>query len=98
LSIYAVAEKTYVDGIPYWDIAKDADNQKAMKAESGRIIQKMLEAKSTGAPVQRGAGNAGRRPRYECETLEEDNFVVADDAYIQDARERAALHAAQKNQ
>jgi hypothetical protein len=53
LSIYAVAEKTYVDGIPYWDIRKDAENQKAMKTESGRIIQKMLEAKSTGAPLQR---------------------------------------------
>ena len=97
LSIYAVAEKTYVDGIPYWDIAKDADNQKAMKAESGRIIQKMIEAKSSGANVQRGAGNAGRRPRYECETLEEDQFVVQDD-YIQLVKERAALHAAQKNQ
>jgi hypothetical protein len=63
-------------------IEKDADNQKAMKAEEGRIIQKMLEAKSTGALLANGgAGNDGRRPRYECESLEEDNFVVADDAY-----------------
>ncbi|QKJ31899.1 amidohydrolase family protein [Mucilaginibacter mali] len=99
LSIYAVCEKTYVDGIPYWDLSKDAENQKAMKAESGRLIQKMIEAKSGGAATQaRGAGNAGRRPRYECETLEEDQFVVADDAYVQDAKERAAQHAAQRNQ
>jgi imidazolonepropionase-like amidohydrolase len=98
LSIYAVCEKTYVDGIPYWDLSKDAENQKAMKTETGRIIQKMIEAKSGGAAVQRGAGNAGRRPRYECETLEEDNFVIADDAYVQDAKERAAQHAAQRTQ
>jgi imidazolonepropionase-like amidohydrolase len=98
LSIYAVCEKTYVDGIPYWDIAKDADNQKAMKAEIGRLTQKMIEAKSGGAAVQRGAGNAGRRPRYECETLEEDNFVVAGDAYVQDAKERAEQHAAMRTQ
>jgi hypothetical protein len=98
LSIYAVCEKTYVDGIPYWDLSKDAENQKAMKTESGRIIQKMIEAKSGGAAVQRGAGNAGRRPRYECETLEEDNFVIADDAYVQDAKARAAQHAAQRTQ
>jgi imidazolonepropionase-like amidohydrolase len=95
LSIYAVAEKTYVDGIPYWDIAKDADNQKAQKAETGRLIQKMLEAKTAGSSTQRPTNI--RRRAYECETLEEDQFVVADD-YIQDVKERAAIHAAQKNQ
>jgi imidazolonepropionase-like amidohydrolase len=95
LSIYAVAEKTYVDGIPYWDLAKDADNQKAMKAESGRIIQKMIEAKNSGASTQRPAFT--RRRAYECETLEEDQFVVEDD-YIQGVKERAAIHSALKNQ
>ena len=79
----------------YWDLSKDADNQKAMKAESGRIIQKMIEAKNAGASTQRPAFT--RRRAYECETLEEDQFVVADD-YIQDVKERAAQHAAQKNQ
>jgi hypothetical protein len=28
LSIYAVAEKTYVDGIAYWDYEKDAARKK----------------------------------------------------------------------
>ncbi|RKR81716.1 imidazolonepropionase-like amidohydrolase [Mucilaginibacter gracilis] len=95
LSIYAVAEKTYVDGIPYWDLSKDAENQRAMKLESGRLIQKMIEAKNGGASTQRPAFN--RRRAYECETLEEDQFVVEDD-YIQDVKQRAILHAAQKNQ
>lgn len=74
LSIYAVAEKTYVDGIPYWDYAQDAAKQKAMKADEGRIIQKMIEAKSAGTNAQRP--NAPRRRLYECTTLEEDQFVV----------------------
>ncbi|MGI4020717.1 MAG: amidohydrolase family protein [Janthinobacterium lividum] len=74
LSIYAVAEKTYVDGIPYWDYAQDAAKQKAMKADEGRIIQKMIEAKNTGSNAQRP--NLQHRRLYECETLEEDQFVV----------------------
>ena len=95
LSIYAVAEKTYVDGIPYWDYSKDAENQKAMKIESGRIIQKMIEAKNSGSSTQKAGFT--RRRAYECETLEEDQFVVEDD-YITGVKERATLHAAQKNQ
>lgn len=71
LSIYAVAEKTYVDGIPYWDIEKDAANQKAMKAEEGRIIQKMIAAKNKGAVTQRPAG---RRPRTEDDDDEDDGL------------------------
>jgi imidazolonepropionase-like amidohydrolase len=62
LSIYAVCEKTYVDGIPYWDIEKDAANQKAMKADEERIIQKMIAAKNKGAVTQRPMG---RRPRVD---------------------------------
>jgi len=62
LSIYAVVQKTYVDGIPYWDIDKDAANQKAMKADEARIIQKMITAKNKGAATQKAPG---RRPRSE---------------------------------
>jgi imidazolonepropionase-like amidohydrolase len=78
LSIYAVAEKTYVDGIAYWDIEKDAEKQKALKADEARIIQKMIEAKSKGAATQRPTGG-GRGPRvYDCDTMEDDAYVVAD--------------------
>jgi imidazolonepropionase-like amidohydrolase len=70
LSIYAVAEKTYVDGIPYWDIDKDAANQKAMKTDEARIIQKMIAAKNKGAVTQRPAG---RRPRVNEEDENEDD-------------------------
>jgi hypothetical protein len=78
LSIYAVAEKTYVDGVKYWDIDEDAAKQKALKADEGRIIQKMIAAKNQGAATQRPNGGA-RRPRYTCDTIEDDAYVVADD-------------------
>ncbi len=77
LSIYAVAEKTYVDGIPYWDYAKDAEQQKAMKADEGRIIQKMIESKGRGNATQRPAF---QRPRlYECTDIEDAAYVIADE-------------------
>jgi imidazolonepropionase-like amidohydrolase len=77
LSIYAVAEKTYVDGIAYWDYSKDAEQQKALKADEGRIIQKMIESKGRGAATQRPAF---QRPRlYECEDVEDAAFVIADE-------------------
>jgi imidazolonepropionase-like amidohydrolase len=78
LSIYAVAEKTYVDGVPYWDIEKDAAKQKALKAEEGRIIQKMIAAKSRGAVTQRPEGGGRRRPGYTCDDIEDSAYVVAD--------------------
>ncbi|WP_342646668.1 amidohydrolase family protein [Mucilaginibacter sp. CSA2-8R] len=77
LSIYAVAEKTYVDGVPYWDYAKDAEQQKALKADEGRIIQKMIESKSRGNATQRPAF---QRPRlYECTDIEDAAYVIADE-------------------
>ncbi len=75
LSIYAKAEKTFVDGIAYWDIDRDAQVQKAQKAEKARIIQKLLDSKNAGARTQRSFGE--RAPRlYHCES-EEDYWAEA---------------------
>nr|WP_276902691.1 amidohydrolase family protein [Pedobacter kyonggii] len=68
LSIYARAEKTFVDGIAYWDIEKDVQVIKTQQAEKARLIQKMLESKSKGSRTQRPLGDAPRL--YNCETLE----------------------------
>ncbi len=62
LSVYSVVQQTYIDGIAYWDISRDAANQKAMKADEARIIQKMIAAKNKGALTQKAPG---RRPRAE---------------------------------
>jgi len=94
LSIYAVVEKTYVDGILYWDLAQDAAKQKSVKTDVARLVQKMLDSKNGGAATQRPGGP--RRPRsYQCETLEEENFAVADE-YTEMEKERAAKQAASK--
>jgi imidazolonepropionase-like amidohydrolase len=69
LSIYAKAEKTFVDGIAYWDMDQDAEKQKALKADQGRIIQKMMEAKGNGSATVRPA--LQRLRLYECETMED---------------------------
>ncbi|UKJ07471.1 amidohydrolase family protein [Solitalea lacus] len=53
LSIYAKAEKTFVDGIVYFDLEKDKQLQTEVKAERARLIQKMLDAKSKGAKTQK---------------------------------------------
>jgi imidazolonepropionase-like amidohydrolase len=73
LSVYALAEKTFVDGIQYWDLNKNAESLKTMSAEKGRIIQKMMDAKNGGSTTQRPSMQ--RQRLYECETLEEDQFV-----------------------
>ncbi|TKC00832.1 amidohydrolase family protein [Pedobacter cryophilus] len=70
LSVYAKAEKTFVDGIAYWDIQRDEVKRKEMKAEEARLIQKMLDAKNKGAKTQRPS--LERAPLYDCETLEGD--------------------------
>jgi imidazolonepropionase-like amidohydrolase len=52
LSIYAVAEKTIVDGVVYFDRTKDAAARKTITAERARLIQKMLGDKKNGAPMR----------------------------------------------
>ena len=51
LSIYAKSMYTIVDGIIYFDRAKDADMQKWVDTERTRLIKKMNGEKRTGAPV-----------------------------------------------
>ncbi|MBC6111044.1 amidohydrolase family protein [Pedobacter fastidiosus] len=70
LSIYAKAEKTFVDGVAYWDIERDAQVMKAQQVEKARLIQKMLDSKSKGSRTQRPMGDAPRL--FNCETL--DNY------------------------
>lgn len=55
LSVYAKAEKTFVDGILFFDIEKDLQKREEIKKERVRIIQKMLDEKKSGAPTQEPA-------------------------------------------
>jgi imidazolonepropionase-like amidohydrolase len=67
LSIYAKAEKTFVDGIAYWDIEKDVQIRAAQQLEKSRLAQKMIDSKNKGARTQRPAAQSPRL--YNCESL-----------------------------
>jgi imidazolonepropionase-like amidohydrolase len=54
LSVYAKPEKTVIDGKVYFDLEKDAQNTKELATDRARIIQKMKNAKKSGAPTQKG--------------------------------------------
>lgn len=49
LSIYAVAQKTMVDGIIYFDRERDLQMRKTIKEERNKLIQKMNGEKKSGA-------------------------------------------------
>lgn len=52
LSIYARAEKTIVDGVVYYDRARDTEQRKLIQEERNRIMKKMLGEKRNGMPVR----------------------------------------------
>ena len=64
LSVYAKAVQTYVDGICYYDLARDEQMRKNMLAERSRLIQKMINAKAAGAKTQ--APSPSRQHHYHC--------------------------------
>lgn len=53
LSIYAKPLQTYVDGIRYFDIERDAQLRKEMTSERARLMQKMTDAKNKGESTQK---------------------------------------------
>ena len=53
LSVYAKPEKTVIDGKVYFDLEKDAQNNKELATDRARIIQKMKSVKKSGGPVQK---------------------------------------------
>ncbi len=51
LSIYAIAQKTIVDGIIYYDVERDSLLRTQIQSERNRLIQKLLEEKKSGGPT-----------------------------------------------
>src|SRR5580698_2507163 len=43
LSIYARVEQTYIDGIPFYDVERDAQKRIEIRNERARLVQKMLD-------------------------------------------------------
>ncbi|MFM9985676.1 MAG: amidohydrolase family protein [Flavobacteriales bacterium] len=69
LSIYAKAEKTFVDGICYYDIESDLKMREWIEQERARLIQKMLQAKKSGEPVQQPTFKDPKK--FHCDTMDE---------------------------
>lgn len=72
LSIYAKAEKTFVDGIIYYDADTDKKMQDDMMKERTRIIAKMIAAKKTGEPTIPVEKKS--EPEFDCDTV--NDFVI----------------------
>jgi cytosine/adenosine deaminase-related metal-dependent hydrolase len=61
LSIYAVVEVNMIDGAVYFDRTQDEQAQTKLREERARLIQKMIQSKSQGAPSQKPAFNKPRK-------------------------------------
>lgn len=53
LSIRAKAEQTWVDGVRYFDVDRDAEMRRWIVAERDRIVRAMIAAKAEGAPTRK---------------------------------------------
>lgn len=67
LSIYAKAEKTFVDGICYFDIERDLKIRADIQAERARLIQLMLQEKDSGKTLRKPKRKADRD--YHCDSI-----------------------------
>jgi imidazolonepropionase-like amidohydrolase len=65
LSIYARPEKTFVDGIAYFDMEVDQRMRDGVRTERNRLIQKMIAAKQQGGKTQQARPRGNRV--YHCE-------------------------------
>lgn len=68
LSIYARAEHTFVDGVEYFNRAKDAELRKGIEEERNALVQKSLEAKKAGEKTQAPKGK--KRRMLHCNSLD----------------------------
>ena len=74
LSIYARAERTFVDGILFYDIDQDAIKRDEIRRERARLIQKMLDEKKGGAPTQEPAPKNNKE--YSCGDFDKQQQIL----------------------
>ncbi|MEZ4941546.1 MAG: amidohydrolase family protein [Saprospiraceae bacterium] len=74
LSVYAKAEKTWVDGVKYFDRSENEQLQEWVRKERARLIQKMQAEKKPGAGNGRGGSRGQRGPRelYHCDSMDDE--------------------------
>jgi imidazolonepropionase-like amidohydrolase len=64
LSIYASVEKTFVDGVCFYDKERDRAKRETIRRERTRLALKMLDEKKAGAPVQEASKKT--QTEYSC--------------------------------
>jgi adenine deaminase len=67
LSIYAKAEKTFVDGIKFFDREEDLEKREWIRQERARLVQKLLSEKEDGGKMRPARGK--RQHLYHCDDL-----------------------------
>lgn len=65
LSMYAKVEKTWVDGILYFDVAEDARRRDELQKERARLVQKLLNEKKGG---EGGEKPMPQKKHYHCDS------------------------------
>ena len=68
MSIYAVAEKTMIDGVIYFDLERATAQVEQIAKEKNKLIQDMLVAKNGGAKTQKPVQK--KAVEFHCETLD----------------------------
>jgi imidazolonepropionase-like amidohydrolase len=68
MSIYAVAEKTMIDGVIYFDLDRATAQVAQITKEKNKLIQDMLVAKNGGAKTQKPERK--KAIEFHCETLD----------------------------
>ena len=71
MSVTAIAEKTLVDGVVYFDIENDKMLRKQLKEKKNTLVAMMLRHKNKGLKTQ--PAKKEDKQRFECETLETQN-------------------------
>ena len=79
LSILARAERTYVDGICYFDLEQDAALRKAAAVERDRLIREMISAKKGGARTKKPERE--EQHLWHCDDLGDGRNTVNEDAH-----------------
>jgi len=70
LSIYAKAEKTFIDGVCYFDLDRNQELLERMSLERARLTQKMLGAKENGEETRQPEMKPQKH--YHCDTIDEE--------------------------
>ena len=71
LSVYAKAEKTFVDGVLYYDRSREKEILDEMNQERNRLVKAMLLARSKGKRVQKKNDKPSHAQTYSCHRAHE---------------------------